>query len=103
MANPRKLLASAAIAAGLLGGGVVGVVFGVPGVSGAQTTTVPDSPGTTVAPDGGTPAPDRPHRGDGENCPHMGGAGGAAPAPDGSGTGSGTSLNLRRGGGGGRV
>jgi hypothetical protein len=50
MANPKKLLASAAIAAGLLGGGVVGVVLGVPGVSGAQTTTVPDSPGTTVAP-----------------------------------------------------
>lgn len=103
MANPKKLLASAAIAAGLLGGGVVGVVFGVPGVSGAQTTTVPDSPGTTVAPDGGTPAPDRPHRGDGENCPHMGGAGGATPAPNGSGTGSGTSLNLRRAGGGGRL
>jgi hypothetical protein len=103
MANPKKLLASAAIAAGLLGGGVVGVVLGVPGVSGAQTTTVPDSPGTTVAPDGGTPTPDRPPRGDGENCPHMGGAGGATPAPNGSGTGSGTSLNLRRTGGGGRV
>jgi len=109
MANPKKLLASAAIAAGLLGGGVVGLVLGVPGVSGAQTTTVPDSPGTTVAPDGGTPAPDRPAhvRGDGENCPDKGGAGGATPAPNGSGTGtgtgSGTNLNLRRTGGGGRV
>ena len=103
MANPKKLLASAAIAAGLLGGGVVGLVLGVPGVSGAQTTTVPDSPGTTVAPDGGTPAPDRPARGDGENCPHKDGAGGATPAPNGSGTGAGTNLNLRRTGGGGRV
>ena len=30
MANPTKLLASAAIAAGLLGGGVVGLVLGGP-------------------------------------------------------------------------
>ena len=97
MANPRKLLASAAIAAGLLGGGVVGVVLGVPGVSGAQTTTVPDSPGTTVAPDGATPTPDRRARGDGENCPEKEGAG------TGTGTGTGTNLNLRRTGGGGRV
>ncbi len=105
MANPKKLLASAAIAAGLVGGGVVGVVLGVPGVSGAQTTTVPDSPNTTVAPDGGTPTPDRPPRGDGANCPDKGGAGGATPAPNGSGTGTGagTNLNLRRTGGGGRV
>jgi hypothetical protein len=103
MANPKKLLASAAIAAGLLGGGVVGLVLGVPGVSGAQTTTVPDSPGTTVAPDGATPTPDRRARGDGENCPEKDGAGGATPAPNGSGTGTGTNLNLRRTGGGGRV
>ena len=102
MANPKKLLASAAVAAGLLGGGVVGVVLGVPGTSGAQTTTVPDAPTTTV-PDGGTPAPDRPARGDRENCPEKDGAGGATPAPNGSGTGSGTNLNLRRTGGGGRV
>ena len=94
MANPKKLLASAAIGAGLLGGGVVGLVLGVPGVSGAQTTTVPDSPNTTVAPDDGTPAPDRPGRGDGENCPEKDGAGGS---------GAGTNLNLRRSGGGGRV
>jgi hypothetical protein len=104
MANPKKLLASAAIAAGLLGGGVVGLVLGVPGVSGAQTTTVPESPNTTVAPDGGAPAPDRPARvrGDGENCPEKDGA---TPAPNGSGTGTGTgtNLNLRRTGGGGRV
>lgn len=96
MANPKKLLASAAIAAGLLGGGVVGLVLGVPGVSGAQTTTVPDAPSTTV-PDGGTPTPDRPARGDGEHCPEKDGAGAGA------GTGTGTNLNLRRGGGGGRV
>ena len=100
MANPKKLLASAAIAAGLLGGGVVGLVLGVPGVSGAQTTTVPDPPATTVAPDDGTPRPDRPPRGDGENCPEKDGA---TPAPNGSGTGTGTNLNLRRTGGGGRV
>lgn len=93
MANPKKLLASAAIAAGLLGGGVVGLVLGVPGTSGAQTTTVPDSPGTTVAPDGGTPTPDRPARGDGENCPEK----------DGAGAGTGTNLNLRPGRGSGRV
>lgn len=100
MANPKKLLASAAIAAGLVGGGVVGVVLGVPGVSGAQTTTVPDAPSTTApAPDNGTQTPDRPPRGDGENCPHMNGGGGA-PAPNGSGTGAGTNLSLRRTGGG---
>lgn len=90
MAHPKKLLASAAVAAGLLGGGVVGLVLGVPGVSGAQTTTVPDAPTTTV-PDGGAPTPDRPARGDGEHCPEKDGAG------------AGTNLNLRRGGGGGRV
>ena len=99
MANPKKLLASAAIAAGLVGGGVVGVVLGVPGVSGAQTTTVPDAPSTAPAPDNGTQTPDRPPRGDGENCPHMDGGGGA-PAPNGSGTGAGTNLSLRRTGGG---
>ena len=94
MANPKKLLASAAIAAGLLGGGVVGLVLGVPGTSGAQTTTVPDSPSTTVAPDGGSPTPDRPARGDRENCPDKEGT---------EGSGTGTRLNLRRAGGGGRV
>ena len=104
MAYPKKFLASAAIAAGLVGGGVVGVVLGVPGVSGAQTTTVPDAPSTTApAPDNGAQTPNRPHRGDGENCSHMDGTGGATPAPNGSGTGTGTNLNLRRTGGGGRV
>ena len=92
MASPKKFLASAAIAAGLLGGGVVGVVLGVPGVSGAQTTTVPDAPNTTVPdPDGGT-TPDRPLPGDRENCPEKDGAEGTAP--------SGTGVNLRRGAGG---
>ena len=99
MANPKKLLASAAIGAGLLGGGVVGVVLGVPGVSGAQTTTVPDSPTTTV-PDDGTPAPDRPARGARENCPDKEGTEGSG---TGSGTGTGTNLNLRAARGGGRV
>ena len=94
MANPKKLLASAAIAAGLLGGGVVGLVLGVPGVSGAQTTTVPDAPSTTT-PDDGTTTPDRPARGDRENCPDKeGGAEGTTPAP-GGGTGTGTNLSLR--------
>ena len=99
MPNPKKLLASAAIAAGLLGGGVVGVVLGVPGVSGAQTTTVPDAPSTT-APDQGQTNPDRPPRGDGENCPDKAGAGsGTAPAAGATGT----NLGFRRGGGGGRI
>jgi hypothetical protein len=93
MASPKKLLASAAIAAGLLGGGVVGLVLGVPGVSGAQTTTVPDSPNTTVAPDDGATTPDRPARGDRENCPDKeGGAEGTTPAPS---SGTGTNLSLR--------
>ncbi len=64
----KKLLASVALTAGLLGGGVAGVILGVPSVSGAQTTTVPEQPGSTVPDDGGT-GPDRPARGDRENCP----------------------------------
>ena len=102
MANPKKLLASVAIAAGLLGGGVVGLVLGVPGVSGAQTTTVPDAP-TTTAPDNGTTTPDRPARG--EHCPDKDGTEGTSPGTgSGSGTGTGTNLNLRPArAGGGRV
>jgi hypothetical protein len=104
MAHPKKLLASVAIAAGLLGGGVAGVVLGVPGISGAQTTTVPGAPGTTAPDAGGQTTPDRPPRGDGANCPGKGGAGGTAPAaPNGSGTGTGTNLGFRQGGGRGRV
>jgi hypothetical protein len=103
MASPKKFLASAAVAAGLLGGGVVGVILGVPGVSGAQTTTVPESPNTTVAPDDGT-TPDRPPRGDGENCPEKDGAEGTRPAPgSGTGTGTGTNLSLRQARGPGRA
>lgn len=90
MPNPKKLLASAAIAAGLLGGGVVGVVFGAPGVSGAQTTTVPGSPGTP-APDGTTPPAH-----DGTHCHDQAGAGGTAPSGT-PGTGTGTNLGFRRG------
>ena len=99
MASPKKFLASAAVAAGLLGGGMVGVILGVPGVSGAQTTTVPESPNTTVAPDDGT-TPDRPARGDRENCPEKDGAEGTTPAP---GSGTGTNLSLRQARGAGRV
>jgi hypothetical protein len=85
----KRLLASVALTAGLLGGGVAGVILGVPGVSGAQTTTtVPDQPGTTV-PDDATRAP----RGDKENCPEKeGGTEGRAPGrpvPNGSSTNAG--------------
>lgn len=74
MASPKKFLASAAVAAGLLGGGVAGFVLGAPAISGAQTTTVTDAPSTTEpapapAPDAGEPAPDR------ENCPDKEGRG----------------------------
>ena len=93
MANPKKLITSAAIAAGLLGGGVAGLALGVPGVSGAQTTTVPDAPSTTV-PDDGATTPDRPAR---ENCPDKDGAEGTAPS------GSATSNTGFRRAGGGRV
>lgn len=91
MVSPKKFLASAAIAAGLLGGGVVGVVLGVPGVSGAQTTTVPYAPTTTFPDQDGGTTPDRPPRGDRENCPEKEGTEGTAP-----GTGTGTNLNLSR-------
>ena len=75
----------------------MGMILGVPGVSGAQTTTVPDAPATTVPAPGGEATPERPPRGDGENCPDKDGADGTAPA------GSAINLGLRRGGGGGRV
>lgn len=71
MAN-KKLMTSVAFTAALLTGGVAGAVLGVPGVSGAQTTTVPNTPSTTV-PGGSQTTPDRPpHDG---NCPNMGGNG----------------------------
>ena len=95
MASPKKFLASAAIAAGLIGGGVVGFVLGVPGVSGAQTTTVPNSPPTTTAPG----EADRPARGDRENCPDKDEAEGSAPSRSSTG-GSATNIGFRRGGGG---
>jgi hypothetical protein len=41
----RKLVAAAALSAGLLAGGAAGVILGIPGVSNAQTTTVPGDPG----------------------------------------------------------
>ena len=90
----KKLLASVALSAGLLGGGVAGVILGVPGVSSAQTTTVPDQPGTTVPDDGGT-APDRAPRGDRENCPDKEGDGGQAPSGSSS-----SNAGFRRGPGG---
>lgn len=93
----KKLLASIALSAGLLGGAAAGVILGIPAVSGAQTTTVPDQPSTT-APDDGAPAPDgQAPRGDGENCPDKGGTGGQAPAGP---SGSSTNTGVRRGPGG---
>jgi hypothetical protein len=91
----KKLLTSMALTAGLLGGGAAGLILGVPSVSGAQTTTVPDQPATTVPGDEGT-APDRAPRGDGENCPDKEGTEGEAPAS------SSTNAGFR-GGPGGRV
>ena len=76
MAN-KTLLASVALTAGLLGGGVAGFVLGAPGVSGAQTTTVPNqNQAPSTAPGGGQTNPDRPPH-DGKNCPNMGGQGGS--------------------------
>jgi hypothetical protein len=68
MANPKKLLLSAAIAAGLPGGGVAGVVLGVPGTPGAQTAAGPDAANATAAPDG-TTTTDRPAGDAKANCP----------------------------------
>ena len=64
-------------------------------MSGAQTTTVPDQPTTTVPEDGQT-NPDRPPRGDRENCPDKEG-GGTGEAPSGS---SSSNAGFRRGPGG---
>jgi hypothetical protein len=88
----NKLLASVALAGGLAVGGAAGLILGVPGVSGAQTTTVPSGPSTT-APGGSQTTPDRPHDG---NCPNMGGQGGTpgqAPA-----SGAATNTGFRHGG-----
>lgn len=88
----KKLLASMALTAGLLGGGAAGLILGVPGVSGAQTTTVPDQPTTTVPGDEGT-APER-APGNRENCPDNEGTEGQAPAS------SSSNAGFRRGPGG---
>jgi hypothetical protein len=67
----KRLMTSLAFTAALVGGGAAGAILGVPGVSGAQTTTVPSAPSTTVPGTGGTQTtPDRPHTG---NCQNMGG------------------------------
>jgi len=67
----KKLLTSVALSLGLLVGGAAGVILGVPGVSGAQTTTVPDSPSTTT-PGGPQTAPDQAPADD-RNCPDKAG------------------------------
>ena len=87
----KRLLASVTLAAGLLGGGAAGLILGAPGVSGAQTTTVPDQPATTAPHDGQTD-PERAPRGDRENCPEKDGEG-----PGGS---SSSNAGYRRGPGG---
>lgn len=67
----RKLVAAAALSAGLLAGGAAGLVLGIPGVSNAQTTTVPGQPDTGSQ--GDQPA--------GRHCDHDGQApGDQAPA-----------------------
>lgn len=77
----KRLLASLALTAGLLGGGVAGFLLGAPGISGAQTTTVPSqNQAPSTAPGGGQTNPDRPPH-DGKNCPNMGGQGGQNQAP----------------------
>ncbi len=87
----KKLLASVTLTAGLLAGGAVGVVLGVPGISGAQTTTtVPDQPTTTV-PDTGDTVPGRNR----ENCPEKDGTGDQAPDRSSS-----SNAGFRRGPGG---
>ena len=73
MAN-KRLIASIALTAGLVGGGAAGLILGVPGVSAAQTTTVPND---------GQTNPDRPPRANGENCPDKGGTN-SGQAPTGS-------------------
>ena len=82
----KKLLASMALTAGLLGGGAAGLILGVPSVSGAQTTTLPN--------DGGT-VPDQAPGGEREHCPDKEGAEGEAPAAPLS-----SDAGLRRGPGG---
>ena len=90
----KKLIASMALTAGLLGGGAAGLILGVPGVTGAQTTTVPEQPGNTV-PDDGDTVPDRAPRGDRENCPDKEGTDGQAPSGPPS-----SNAGFRRGAGG---
>lgn len=87
----RKLLGPLVLTAGLVGGGVAGFVLGVPGVSGAQTTTTAP---TTVAPATGAPdttQPDRP-AGDPKNCPDKAGTG-TAPATGSSTSGAATNTS----------
>jgi hypothetical protein len=91
----KRLLASIALTAGLLGGGAAGFILGVPGVSGAQTTTVPNQQNPSTPNDGQT-APNQAPDGNGRNCPHMNGSNGQAPngqAP----SGSNTNVALRHG------
>jgi len=91
----RKLLGPLVLTAGLVGGGVAGFVLGVPGVSGAQTTTTaPATEPTTVAPATGAPdttQPDRP-AGDPKNCPDKAGTGTASST---SGAATNTSAGVR--------
>ena len=87
----NHLVASLAVAVGLGIGGVAGVIIGIPGVSAAQTTTVPSpaDPATpeAPAPDGTTPDRTTPDgaRPEGRNCPDKdGGTDGADPSTEGT-------------------
>ena len=93
----NRFLAAAGVTAALAAGGVGAFVIGVPGVSGAQTTT--EAPTTTVpgTTDDGTTAPARPGRAGGENCPEKDSAGtGTGTAPS---TGSSANISARGRGG----
>jgi hypothetical protein len=93
----KKLMTSVAFTAALLAGGAAGAILGVPGVSGAQTTTVPNAPATTV-PGGSQTTPDRPpHTG---NCQNMGGGGAPGGTAPSQGTGA-SQTGYHRGGFGG--
>ena len=92
----KPLLASIALTAALVGGGLAGFLLGVPGVSQAQTT-VPTEPPTTIAPASGAPAPDaappeRGPRGDGRNCPEKDGRSGDEGTTEGSSPGTATAF-----------
>ncbi len=91
----KPLLASIALTAALVGGGLAGFLLGVPGVSQAQTT-LPTEPPTTTAPAPDAAPPERGPRGDGRNCPEKDGQSGDEST---EGSSSGTSTGFGHAGG----